>query len=74
MDRKSEHDALSEWVGKQVTQKCPNGHPFVVRQNRENDSFFLGCSRYPACRETDEISVSTRLRLMGAKQLPGMEG
>lgn len=68
-----EPDALQKWIGKQVNKFCPNGHPFVVRQNRDDGSLFLGCSKYPECRETDEIPVSLKLRMQGARTLPGFD-
>jgi ssDNA-binding Zn-finger/Zn-ribbon topoisomerase 1 len=59
-----------ELVGKRVGF-CPNGHRMVIRINRDDDTLFLGCSRYPECRETHEIPTHIFLELEGAKPLPG---
>jgi ssDNA-binding Zn-finger/Zn-ribbon topoisomerase 1 len=59
-----------ELVGKRAGF-CPNGHRFIVRANREDDSLFLGCSKYPECRETSEIPTHIFMELEGAKPLPG---
>lgn len=48
-------EVFAYFLGKRIYKKCARGHPFVVRLNRETDEYFLGCSQYPACRETDEI-------------------
>ncbi len=62
-----------ELVGKKPQGKlCPNGHQFVIRVNREDDSLFMGCTGYPECRETDEIPTAILLKLAGAETLPGM--
>lgn len=66
----SEHPEL---VGKLSGTRCPNGHPFKIRVNRDTDELFLGCSEYPNCRETDEISVTLMMRLEGHAQLPGFD-
>jgi len=58
-------------IGKKVARFCPNGHRFVVRANREDGSLFLGCSKYPECRETAEIPTDLLLQLTGATPLPG---
>ena len=62
-----------ELVGKKVEKFCPDGHRYIIRVNRDDDSLFLGCSHYPDCRETSEIPISMLLKLAGADQLPGME-
>ncbi len=62
-----------ELVGKRVAKLCPNGHAFVIRANREDDSLFLGCSHFPDCRETSEIPLELLLRMAGVDVLPGFE-
>ncbi len=66
-------DELGKFLGKRVAKHCPNGHPFVVRRNRDTGEYFLGCSQYPECRETDEIPVSLILKAQGNQELPGFE-
>lgn len=65
---------LDKWLGKKITRLCADGHPLVVRKNRETGEYFLGCSQYPKCSWTDEISTSLVMRLEGHPELPGMEG
>lgn len=60
-----------ELVGKTIEKFCPNGHRYKVRVNRDTGELFLGCSNYPECRETDEISTALYMRLTGAPTLPG---
>ncbi len=54
---------------------CPEcGRALIVRTNRQDNTQFLGCSRYPACTYTqDELPESVRLRLSGAEMLPGFD-
>jgi putative DNA topoisomerase len=66
--------ALSEKVGHRTKQACPEcGAVMVIRQNKTNKSFFLGCHRYPDCKHTEEIPESMKMELLGFKRLPGME-
>ena len=38
-------------------RKCPRcGSPTVVRQNSEDEEFFLGCTSFPKCRWTDSVA------------------
>lgn len=60
-----------ELVGKRMTKQCPDGHNYVIRVNRETGELFLGCEKYPTCRNSDEISGSLLMRLTGAPTLPG---
>ena len=41
----------------------------IVRTNRQNDSQFLGCPNYPACRHTQKLPQEIVLRLAGQKEL-----
>jgi ssDNA-binding Zn-finger/Zn-ribbon topoisomerase 1 len=66
--------ALSEKVGQKTKQACPEcGAVMVIRQNKTDKSFFLGCHNYPDCKHTTEIPESMKLELLGFKRLPGME-
>ena len=63
---------LRAMIGKKTAQACPEcGAVMVVRQNRTDRTFFLGCNRYPDCTATIEIPESMRLDLMGVAKLPG---
>lgn len=67
-------NALSEKVGHRTKQACPEcGAVMVIRQNKIDHSFFLGCHNYPDCKHTMEIPENMRLELLGFKRLPGME-
>ncbi len=52
---------------KAETEKtCPKcGAKLIVRTNRENESQFLGCPRFPECDHTERIPESIRMRLSG---------
>jgi len=64
---------LSEMVGKKTKQACPEcGAVMVIRQNKYDRTFFLGCHAYPACKQTMEIPETLRLELLGFKPLPRM--
>jgi ssDNA-binding Zn-finger/Zn-ribbon topoisomerase 1 len=61
---------LSTMVGKKTAKACPEcGAVFVIRKNRHDDSFFLGCNRYPDCHNTDEIDEALYMELMGQKRM-----
>lgn len=66
-------EALRAMVGKVVSVFCPNGHAFKVRRNSADGSFFLGCSEYPSCRETEELPLALVAKLEGRPMLPGFE-
>lgn len=61
-----------QFVGRSVHARCPNGHVFMVRRNKDDDTLFLGCSKFPECRETSELTTRVLLELFDAPQLPGM--
>jgi ssDNA-binding Zn-finger/Zn-ribbon topoisomerase 1 len=66
--------ALAEKVGQKTKQSCPEcGAVMVIRQNKHDHSYFLGCNRYPGCKHTMEIPESMKMELLGFKRLPGME-
>jgi len=55
---------------------CPECGPstrLVVRTNRQNQSQFLGCPKWPECNHTRPIPESWRLKAAGAQMLPGMD-
>lgn len=58
----------------QVTISCPScGAPMAERENRQNGSRFLGCSRYPDCTETAKVPAYLEVKRAGGLELPGME-
>lgn len=61
---------LSAMVGKKTARACPEcGAVMVIRKNRLDDRFFLGCNRYPDCRATMELDESLYMELTGQKKL-----
>ena len=60
--------------GKRVAKNCPDcGKLMVIRQNRQNSSWFLGCSQYPECTHTEALPETLKMLAMGAQMLPGIE-
>lgn len=58
----------------QVTISCPAcGAPMVERENRQNGSRFMGCSRYPDCEETAKVPAYLEVKRAGGLELPGLE-
>lgn len=56
--------------GKKTARPCPECRAMmVVRQNRRDETFFLGCNRYPDCQHTEEITEELRMELMGQKRM-----
>ncbi len=55
----------------QLAVQCSQGHPMVERVNASTGGHFLGCSRYPECRETREMPTYLKLIAEGHEQLPG---
>lgn len=50
--------------------KCPLCHADMIkRQNSKTEEWFYGCTRYPTCKGTREISETEKLREMGAATL-----
>jgi len=63
---------LSAMVGKKTKKYCPDcGAPMVVRQNKQDGSYFLGCNGYPGCKKTMSLSETTMMELSGAPTLFG---
>ena len=45
--------------------KCGAGTRLIVRKNRQNGSYFLGCPRYPECDYTESLPEGVRMKLLG---------
>jgi ssDNA-binding Zn-finger/Zn-ribbon topoisomerase 1 len=45
----------------------------VERLNTVNNSAFLGCSRFPDCRETQKVPAALEVKRTGGIELPGFE-
>lgn len=41
---------------KSIHDNCFCGAPLVLRKNRTKGNYFLGCSTFPECRQTFEVS------------------
>lgn len=48
--------------------ECGDGE-MIVRQNRQTDEFFLGCSNYPSCKHSQNLPEELRLRALGQRGL-----
>lgn len=60
---------LESKVGTKTTKSCPDcGAVMVIRQNRRDSTFFLGCHRYPDCKVTMGIDESFLMHLQGYKE------
>ena len=57
-----------------ITIICSCGAPMTERVNRINDSLFLGCTRFPACTETQKVPAFLEVIRAGGVQLPGFGG
>ena len=58
--------------GKRLEISCPEcgvGSSLVVRQNRETQEYFLGCSNYPQCEHSQNLPEEMRLRALGQRGL-----
>jgi ssDNA-binding Zn-finger/Zn-ribbon topoisomerase 1 len=61
---------LRAMVGKKTASSCSDcGAVMVVRQNRQDESFFLGCNQYPYCKHTEEITEELYMELIGHPKL-----
>jgi ssDNA-binding Zn-finger/Zn-ribbon topoisomerase 1 len=60
---------LSSMIGKKTTKSCPDcGAVMVVRKNRQDGTFFLGCNCYPDCKITMKINEEFMMKLQGYKE------
>lgn len=57
--------------GKEVTVTCVCGAPMVERVNSLNLTRFLGCTRYPACEQTQKVPAYLEVSRAGGIELPG---
>lgn len=56
----------------EIKRTCPDcGAELVIRTNRKTDTQFWGCSTYPHCTYTTEISAYEHMLRAGASPLPG---
>ncbi len=57
--------------GKRLMVVCPDcdAPNLIVRTNRANDSQFLGCPNWPACKHTQAITQEIQMRLQGQPSL-----
>jgi ssDNA-binding Zn-finger/Zn-ribbon topoisomerase 1 len=63
---------VAKRLGKKSAVVCPQcGAPLIYRQNRQNNSFFLGCNRYPDCTFGMDIPEDIRAEILGQSKLPG---
>lgn len=56
------------------TVTCGCVAPMVERENSLNRSTFMGCTRFPDCRETQKVPAAVEMRRSGGIELPGLEG
>jgi ssDNA-binding Zn-finger/Zn-ribbon topoisomerase 1 len=47
------------------------GAPMVERENSQNGSRFLGCTRYPDCTQTMGVPAYVEVKRAGGIELPG---
>lgn len=59
-------------VAGKITKMCLEcGSPLAVRRNKQTDSEFLGCTRWPECNYTEPVPELYRMEAAGAAKLPG---
>lgn len=58
-------DELQKYIGLKVFKKCPEGHNYVMRLNRQTGEVFLGCSQYPLCKHTEIITSKLADEILG---------
>lgn len=65
-------DPLHYFIGKRLAYSCIDcGAQMVIRLNREQNTLFLGCNRYPDCKHTEEIPESVRMEILGQQKFSG---
>lgn len=58
----------------EIKRTCPDcSSELVIRTNRKTQTEFWGCSRFPECAYTTEISAYEHMRRAGASTLPGFD-
>ena len=61
-EEQDEEEARKQRVLREAAP-CPAGHPMSLRRGKRG--MFWGCTEYPTCRETRELSADERARLAG---------
>ena len=46
---------IAQLILEQNPRHCPRNHPMVIREGRRG--YFWGCSRYPFCEETAQLTA-----------------
>ena len=55
-------------INKLITKNCPKcGRKLIIRKNKYEGSLFVGCTNYPECKYTEELSEEFIMRLYGQK-------
>jgi ssDNA-binding Zn-finger/Zn-ribbon topoisomerase 1 len=61
---------LLAMVGKKTMKACTEcGAVMLVRKNRHDNSFFLGCGNYPDCHHTEQVTEELYMELSGQKRM-----
>ena len=64
------YERLLAMVNKPVNVYCREcGCEMVMRQNRLDRDFFLGCHRFPACTWTEPLPESLLMQAAGQQEL-----
>jgi ssDNA-binding Zn-finger/Zn-ribbon topoisomerase 1 len=56
-----------------IVVTCVCGAPMAERLNRQNNSAFMGCTRFPDCTETQKTPAFIEVKRAGGLELPGFE-
>jgi ssDNA-binding Zn-finger/Zn-ribbon topoisomerase 1 len=61
---------LLAMINQKTSKSCPEcGAVMIIRKQRHADNFFLGCNRFPDCRETQELDEALYMELTEQKRL-----
>lgn len=55
-----------------IVKPCPAPDckgTLTIRRNKATDSEFLGCDQWPACKHTEPLPESIKMRRLGAPEL-----
>lgn len=67
------HDPLYNFIGKKLAYSCSEcGAQMRIRLNKESNTLFIGCARWPDCKHTEEIPETVRMEILGQKRLSGL--
>lgn len=59
----------------EIASRCPVcGARLVARVNRRTSETFLGCTRYPECRGSRNLTEREKMLVAGYSELPGFCG